>query len=719
MNLTPWVLSLSISSLFQSLSALRNKALDFSADNDCEPDENNSYTQATLQIGTLPCSFTICTVFMVEYWTEYTNARLYGLHDENEVWHFVEIFAAPTYTEFTIKFEGSSTYGVTSDFLFYPLQWTRICLSMDSNSSEVQFVVEGELVTHKPSWVKKRPDNLNLTLGMAVEYLEEYPGSTTNLNIFSTALPAKQMKTMTSTGEECGLAGDILSWEESLMEDQWTLHSEAKWVDLVDDRESPCMRRSRRLIVFSMDKGHYHSNCMDLCRNLGGRSPSLMTKVEWKNFVKELKYVNPDPSLVGLWLSATEGDISTDSGYKIGSPDHWPEGTKAEEGVWRDYYTGKELENYTKPWVSSNGDMEPGNESNCVLSQVGKVETSWSEWQCAGYNMGCPCEFEKPPLLHLRGFCKDSLVEHYRYTLKQSAIDPTNVKMIGQRSARIEYDSSLEQWILSDSRFNVTASTINRQMFFALGRKRWTISGDKNMCRGGQDYTIEMKLTSCNENQFTCDYGGACINMEERCDQMQDCQDGSDEMGCKILSLKDSYNKRVPPVGIIRREVKTLRPVDVNVSLTLDQVVAIKEEDHSIELQFQISLEWKEDRATYYNLKSKYYLNALSEDEIKTLWLPLVIYTNTDQKETTRLGVEWEWSTSVNVKKEGSCTRAKYEEIDEAEIFKGRENSLVMTQSYTHEFQCVYKLERYPFDSQVRRFLTISVNLYFRNVSSK
>ena len=103
---------------------------------------------------------------MVEYWTEYTNARIYGLHDENEqVWHFVEIFAADTYTEFTIKFEGWSTYGVTSDYLFYPLQWTRVCLSMDSNSSEVQFVVEGELLVHKPIWVKKRPDNLNLTLG--------------------------------------------------------------------------------------------------------------------------------------------------------------------------------------------------------------------------------------------------------------------------------------------------------------------------------------------------------------------------------------------------------------------------------------------------------------------------------------------------------------------------------------------------------------------------
>ena len=42
------------------------KALDFSLDNDWKPDENNSYTHASLQKENLPPSFTICTAFMVE-----------------------------------------------------------------------------------------------------------------------------------------------------------------------------------------------------------------------------------------------------------------------------------------------------------------------------------------------------------------------------------------------------------------------------------------------------------------------------------------------------------------------------------------------------------------------------------------------------------------------------------------------------------------------------
>ena len=117
--------------------------------------------------------------------------------------------------------------------------------------------------------------------------------------------------------------------------------------------------------------------------------------------------------------------------------------------------------------------------------------------------------------------------------------------------------------------------------------------------------------------------------------------------------------------------------------------------------QFQISLEWKENRATYHNLKTNMYLNALSTEERDTLWLPLVIYTNTDQQETTRLGMAYEWTTNVWVKREGSYTMSDRSVLDEIEIFKGAENNLVMVQSYTHEFQCVYHLEKYPFDTQV------------------
>ena len=227
-------------------------ALDFSLDNDWKPDENNSCTHASLQKENLPSSFTICTAFMVERWTKYQNTWLFVLHDDTgETWHWVKIFADLTVTRFQFQFEDSPIFASQSVSLFYPLQWARVCLSSSSNTSLVRLVVDGELLVQNVWKVKNRPDNTNLVLGLW-DKCKEQTGRTTNLNIFSSALPVEQMKLQTSTGEEeCGLEGDFLSWKKSLEEEEWTLHSKARLVDLDGGLESPCMTKAR-INIFPM-----------------------------------------------------------------------------------------------------------------------------------------------------------------------------------------------------------------------------------------------------------------------------------------------------------------------------------------------------------------------------------------------------------------------------------------------------------------------------------
>ena len=116
---------------------------------------------------------------------------------------------------------------------------------------------------------------------------QEQTGRTTNLNIFSSALSVEQMKLQTTAGEkECGLAGDFLSWEKSLEGKQWTLHSKARFVELDGGLESPCMTKAR-MNIFPMTEWHYHSDCMEHCKKLGGRSPPVTTEQEWENLLKE------------------------------------------------------------------------------------------------------------------------------------------------------------------------------------------------------------------------------------------------------------------------------------------------------------------------------------------------------------------------------------------------------------------------------------------------
>ena len=251
----------------------------------------------------------------------------------------------------------------------------------------------------------------------------------------------------------------------------------------------------------------------------------------------------------------------------------------------------------------------------------------------------------------------------------------------------------------SDPRLNMIARSRASQNSFVLGKHNWTISGDKYQCSKDSD-EIELKLTGCKNHEFTCN-DGQCIRMDKRCDQMPQCEDKSDEQNCKTLVLEYSYNKEVPPGVVEGKKLREDKSLHVKVALTLQKVVAIEEVDHSISFKFKIFLRWFENRATFENLKNDSTKNLLRPEEVRMLWLPRVIYWNTDQEETTRLGENWEWTTDISVQREGKPTRNSMEDIDETEIFQGSENSLKMEQTYTHAFQCAFKLSKYPFDTQV------------------
>ena len=101
------------------------------------------------------------------------------------------------------------------------------------------------------------------------------------------------------------------------------------------------------------------------------------------------------------------------------------------------------------------------------------------------------------------------------------------------------------------------------------------------------------------------------------------------------------------------------------------------------------------------------------EDIEYNIWLPRVVYDNTDQKEVTRLGMDWEWSTTVAVtREEENPERSQPHEVDETEYFQGANNTLTMNQTYTWEFQCKYELQHYPFDTQVCELGPIDIQIY-------
>ena len=172
--------------------------------------------------------------------------------------------------------------------------------------------------------------------------------------------------------------------------------------------------------------------------------------------------------------------------------------------------------------------------------------------------------------------------------------------------------------------------------------------------------------------------------MEDRCDQIINCKDKSDEKSCSLIVFEDSYNKKVPPFTT-DPEDNSVIPVKVNVSTSLMNVLAISEFDHTIDLKLGITLEWYENRVLFHNLKTEEDLNILSDLEVhfvhfatfevvqkiqhlpifqvNSLWIPYVIFRNTDGDEAVK--VDDDQMTLVAVTRQGHFVRSGPEVADE------------------------------------------------------
>ena len=311
----------------------------------------------------------------------------------------------------------------------------------------------------------------------------------------------------------------------------------------------------------------------------------------------------------------------------------------------------------------------------------------------------CACHFDERPYLKLRGLCPTSNIDSV--FLPKNHFTSGNIVHYGLFKTMLNFTENM--WRMKVFNSSTTAYTKEAKAYsFALGKYVWTIEKDAYECNKDEGALNQLlKLSGCGEGEFTCN-DGQCVTMEQRCDQLAHCRDKSDERGCRLLVIDDSYNKKVPPISNNNGKIM---PVDVNVTIVLMKITDIIETKHKIQLQFGIKLSWYENRAQFYNLKSETSLNALIDGEIENMWLPFVIYDNTDQKEAVRLmeGVK----TTVTVSREGGFVRSGLEVVDEIEIFEGNPesplggNHVEMRQTYSKQFQCEYQLQRYPFDIQV------------------
>ena len=183
--------------------------------------------------------------------------------------------------------------------------------------------------------------------------------------------------------------------------------------------------------------------------------------------------------------------------------------------------------------------------------------------------IGCIQQNKFKPLVQLRGVCDKTAFDfNFHFMLD----DTGHMKLQGFKHSTIFFNFTLNMWQMQS---HITPSAVayskSLRQNLALGLNTWMVSND-NECQIGE-VEIELKLTTCGEDEFTCS-NGLCVSINERCDSARHCDDWSDEIGCSLTKLPESYMKQIPPIQIIDKKIIK---VPVTLSIWIDDVLEVSD----------------------------------------------------------------------------------------------------------------------------------------------
>ena len=322
-----------------------------------------------------------------------------------------------------------------------------------------------------------------------------------------------------------------------------------------------------------------------------------------------------------------------------------------------------------------------------------KYNQSINDWPCAREAVWSLCavcnipnSLTNSPIVKMRGNCKRSAFDS-KFRIEND--DRGYVRFIGKRDTIISYDADNNVWemiLVNDKK--VRAITKASMSSLALGKHAWIIDNDSS-CHSEKTEKV-LSFSICSKMEFTCP-NGLCIPGNRRCNGRKDCFDGNDEKDCKILKPDSSYNKFLSPEPL-EGENKLVVKLSIDI-LTIQNIDEIASE---FRVQYILKLAWSDSRLVMINLKEGIDSNSLDSEEKSNIWIPKLIFANTDEQLSTVLDDD----TSVKVQRMGSYSLADMEALNSDQIYDGKENELKTERFYNTIFDCQYDMAWYPFDTQ-------------------
>ena len=180
-----------------------------------------------------------------------------------------------------------------------------------------------------------------------------------------------------------------------------------------------------------------------------------------------------------------------------------------------------------------------------------------------------------------------------------------------------------------------------------------------------------------------------------RCNSDPGCHDLSDEFDCQIINPGKSYQSFIAPppnnlTGLMEKKVEIDISADIVAILDIDEIASI------FQVQFFLHFSWYDPRLIFFNLKEDSGLNALSPEEKQQIWVPALVFSNTENRLSTLVDED----STVTIERRGTYTVPDITELENRHFYSGSGNQITLTRFYNIRFLCYYNMNWYPFDLQ-------------------
>ena len=127
-------------------------------------------------------------------------------------------------------------------------------------------------------------------------------------------------------------------------------------------------------------------------------------------------------------------------------------------------------------------------------------------------------------------------------------------------------------------------------------------------------------------------------------------------------------------------------------------ILEIDEIGQKFKNQFNLYITWFDFRLKLYNMKMNLNMNTLTSQEKKSIWVPKLVFINTEKKENTQND-----NKAFAVARRDNAFEFSDESVkDNIYMFDGSKNPFVMSRVYDVDWICDFDMRWYPFDTQVR-----------------